>query len=232
MDKKPIISVKNLAYSFNKTNEVIENVSFTIYQKDLVAIIGHNGSGKTTLVKLILGLLKNKIGKIEVKGKLSYIPQKYNQDYNFPGKVKEILDLECCDCSLRDEILVKLDIENLVNKQFKILSGGQQQRVLIALSLLSNPDILILDEPIVGVDSKTQENFYSLLKKLNEERNLTILFITHDTGMISDYFNKIICVGDRKVYFDDAKNIHSLLHSTYGKTFHELHHNHHGEDHK
>ena len=223
-----IIDVKKLNYSYNQEETILENVSFSIEKKDLVAIIGPNGCGKSTLIKILLGILEHKKGNIKIKGKLAYIPQKYNQDSNFPGKVKEILDLECCDCSLRGEVLVNLGIENLQEKQFKSLSGGQQQRVLIALSLLSNPDILILDEPTVGVDAKTQEDFYKLLKKLNKERNLTILFVTHDTGMISNYFTKTICVENKKVHIDDAKNTHSLLHSTYGDNFHELHHHHHG----
>lgn len=225
-----IIEIKNLNYSYNKKENILENVSLSVEKKDLVAIVGHNGSGKSTLIKLILGLIENKNGKINVKGKLAYIPQKYNQDINFPGKVKEILNLECCDCNLREDVLVNLGVENLQEKQFKSLSGGQQQRVLIALSLLSNPDILVLDEPTVGVDTKTQEEFYKLLKKLNKERELTILFVTHDTGMISNYFTKTICVGNKKVHIDDAKNIHTLLHSTYGNTFHELHHHHHNSN--
>ncbi len=225
---KTIISVRNLTYSFNDLENVLENVSFSINKGDLVAVIGSNGTGKSTLVKIILGLLRAKKSSIKVNGRLSYIPQKFNYDSNFPARVKEILDLECCDCSLRDDVLKSLGVSNFEDKQFKNLSGGQAQRVMIALSLLSNPDILILDEPTVGVDTKTQEDFYKLLKKLNKERNLTILFVTHDTGMISSYFTKIVCIHDKKVCVDDAKNIHSLLYSTYGDSFHELSHKHRG----
>lgn len=225
---KNIIEVKNLNFSYPNQDNILENISFKIQKKDLVAIIGHNGSGKSTLIKLLLKILKQQKGTININGKLAYIPQKYNQDINFPGKVEEILELECCDCNLREEVLVNLGIQKLLNKQFKSLSGGQQQRVLIGLSLLSNPDILILDEPTVGVDTKTQEDFYKLLKKLNKERNLTILFVTHDTGMISNYFSKTICVGNKNIHIDNAKNTRSILHSVYGENFHEIHH-HHGE---
>lgn len=227
---KSIIDIKNLSYAYPGQDTILENISFSINKKDLVAVIGHNGCGKSTLIKLILGLLEKSEGKINVKGKLAYIPQKYNQDVNFPGKVNEILNLECCDCGLREQVLVSLGIEKLIEKQFKSLSGGQQQRVLIALSLLSNPDILILDEPTVGVDSQTQEEFYKLLKKLNKERELTILFVTHDTGMISNYFTKTVCVENKKVHIDDAKNTHKLLHKAYGENFHEHHHHHGGHE--
>ena len=232
MKRKTIISVRNLTYSFNDLENVLEDVSFSINKGDLVAIIGSNGTGKSTLVKIISGLLRAKKSSVKVNGKLAYIPQNFNQDFNFPAKVKEILDLECCDCSLRTDVLKSLGISNFENRQFKNLSGGQAQRVIIALSLLSNPDILILDEPTVGVDTKTQEDFYKLLKKLNKEKNLTILFITHDTGIISSYFTKIICIHDKKVFVDDAKNIRSLLHSTYGGSFQELSHKHHNHRHR
>jgi zinc transport system ATP-binding protein len=225
--KKPIISVKELSYSYSSKESILESVSFDLYKGDLIAVIGHNGSGKSTLVKLLLGLLKSKKNTIKLNGKISYIPQKYNQDNNFPGKVNEILELECCDCHLRGEVLEGLGISKLLNSQFKSLSGGQQQRVLIALSLLSNPDVLILDEPTVGVDIATQEEFYKLLKKLNKERNLTILFVTHDTGMISNYFSKTLCVANKHVHIDEAKNTHTLLHSVYGDSFHEIQHHHH-----
>ena len=200
-----VIEVKNLSYSYTNQEKILENISFTISKGDLVAIVGHNGSGKSTLIKILLGLLEHKKGKISISKKRSYIPQKVNQDNNFPGKVGEILDLECCDCGLRDEVLKSLDVKKFVNKQFKTLSGGQQQRVLIALSLLSNPEILILDEPTVGVDSQTQKGFYNLLKKLNKERNLTILFVTHDTHDAKSYFSKIIHVGDKTIKIEDLK---------------------------
>jgi len=224
-----IISVKNLSYSFGG-EKVFSNINFTIKKGDLVAIIGPNGAGKSTLVKLLVGLLEFKNKKnlkfIKLKGKIAYIPQKFNQDSNFPAKVSELLELECCICKNSRNILKSLNISSLENKQFKDLSGGQQQRVLIAMALLSNPDILILDEPTVGIDTKTQEGFYKILKNLNKNRNLTILFVTHDTSMISNYFSNILCIFDKQVVYDDAKNTHSILHGAYGCDFHELKHNH------
>lgn len=219
------IKVKNLTFSFN--NQILfENCSFSIEKGDLIAIIGPNGVGKSTLVKLILNLLKSTKGEITRKGKISYIPQKFNQDQNFPAKVSELLDLECCKCSIREEVIKSLSIENLQNKQFKNLSGGQQQRVIIAISLLSNPDILILDEPTVGVDTTTQKDFYKLLKDLNKKRNLTILFITHDTGMVSHYFKKILCIHDKKIHIEDAKNTDKFMTQLYSEHFNQIIHSH------
>jgi len=231
-----IIKVSNLSYSYGN-DKIFYKASFSIKKGDLVAIVGPNGAGKSTLAKLLVGLLdfKNKKERnkhIKINGKIAYIPQKFNQDSNFPAKVSEILELECCICNHSKDILKSLDISSLENKQFKDLSGGQQQRVLIALALLSNPDVLILDEPTVGIDSKTQDSFYNILSKLNKNRNLTILFVTHDTSMISNYFSNILCVFDKHIIYDDAKNSHSILHGAYGCSFHEIKHNHINRDKK
>lgn len=222
-NKKIIIDVKNLSFSYSKTNPIFHNANFQIHSGELVAVIGPNGAGKSTLVKILSKLIPKQNGNINIFGKLSYIPQKFNQDTNFPAKVSELLDLECCGCNLRNQVSESLNIKNLENKQFKDLSGGQQQRVLISISLLSNPEILILDEPTVGIDRQTQEEFYKLLKTLNKERNLTIIFVTHDTGMVSHYFDKILVVHNKHICLEDSNKTNK-----YQKTFMESHQeNHH-----
>lgn len=227
-----IIKIENLSYSYNGKDNIIENLNINIPKGELIAVVGPNGAGKSTLVKIIAGLLEpSKKAKVKVNGKIGYIPQKFNQDVNFPATVKELLNLECCKCNLRDDVTKSLDVKRLENKQFKELSGGQQQRVFIAVSLLSDPEILILDEPTVGIDTRTQEEFYKLLKKLNEERKITILFVTHDTGMISNYFTKVLCIFNKTACLDDAKNTNKVIQDTYGKNFHELNHHHHDHGH-
>jgi zinc transport system ATP-binding protein len=230
-NKKTIINVKNLSFSYSKTNPIFNDANFEIHTGDLVAVIGPNGSGKSTLVKILSKLISKQTGEISIYGKLSYIPQKFNQDTNFPAKVSELLDLECCGCELRKQVSESLNIINLEDKQFKDLSGGQQQRVLISLSLLSNPDILILDEPTVGIDRQTQEEFYKLLKDLNKQRNLTIIFVTHDTGMVSHYFDKILVVHNKHICLEDSKQTNK-----YQKSFmdnhHETHHPNHNHTYK
>lgn len=224
-NQKPMIEIKNLSFSYSKNKpSIFKNTSFKIHKGDLVAIIGPNGSGKSTLVKLISNLIPKQTGEIKLNGKISYIPQKFNQDSNFPAKVSELLDLECCKCGLRKQVTNSLNISQFLNKQFKDLSGGQQQRVLIALSLLSNPEILILDEPTVGIDLATQEDFYKLLKQLNKERNLTILFVTHDTGMVSEYFNKILVVHNDHICLENATQTNKHQKS-FMQSHNELHHN-------
>jgi zinc transport system ATP-binding protein len=225
-NKKVMIEVKNLSFSYSKINPIFNNANFQIHTGELVAVIGPNGSGKSTLVKILSKLISKQSGEMNIYGKLSYIPQKFNQDTNFPAKVSELLDLECCGCELRKQVSTSLNIENLEDKQFKDLSGGQQQRVLISLSLLSNPDILILDEPTVGIDRQTQEEFYKLLKDLNKQRNLTIIFVTHDTGMVSHYFDKILVVHNKHICLEDSKQTNK-----YQKSFMDNHHETHHPNH-
>ncbi|MFP4402715.1 MAG: metal ABC transporter ATP-binding protein [Candidatus Nanoarchaeia archaeon] len=222
----PLISVKNLNFNYS-SQPLLRDVSFEIFKGDFVAILGPNGAGKSTLIKLIVKLIETKESKkhITVNGKIAYIPQKFNQDPNFPTTVRELLDLECCACKNRAQIINSLNIENLINQQFKNLSGGQQQRVFVALSLLSEPDILILDEPTIGVDSNTQEEFYKLLNGLNTKQQLTIILITHDTSMVSSYITRVFCIGNHTL-IEENLNTSSKHSSVYAKSFEKLHHNH------
>lgn len=226
---KPIIQINNLFFNYSNSNKLLENINIEILKKDMIAIIGPNGSGKSTLAKLIVGLEKPKKGEIKINGKVGYVPQKFSSDINFPATVSEILNLECCDCSNREQILESLDINKFSKKQFKELSGGQQQRVMIALCLLSNPDIIVLDEPSVGVDFKTQQEFYKILKRLNKENELTILFVTHETSMIPTHFNKIICFHENHVHVEDASKTSKVLKDIYGNSFNFISHNHGGK---
>lgn len=210
LGKNELVKVENLSHKFN-SNYIFKNISFSIFKEDSVAVIGPNGAGKSTLIKLLLGLVEKQEGEILITNKIGYIPQKFNQDVNFPGKVSEILNLECCNCSNRSRILKGLGISQLLEKQFKNLSGGQQQRVVIALSMLSDPELLILDEPTIGVDEKTLIEFYELLKYLHEDRKVAIMFITHDISMVEKYFTKTLCIHDNHVHIDSSKKARELL---------------------
>lgn len=231
INSKPLrtqIEVSDLSYTYS-SQTILQNVSFSINKGDFVAIMGPNGAGKSTLIKILVGLLEIKNFKkhISINGKIAYIPQKFNQDAQFPTTVKELLALECCKCEHRNKVVSSLRLSKLEDKQFKDLSGGQQQRVFVALALLSNPDILILDEPTVGIDSNTQEEFYKLLHELNTKKKLTILLVTHDTSMISNYVTRTLCVGNKTLIEDTQDSQSSHLHRVYPESFHKMHHHHH-----
>jgi len=217
-----IISVKNLFVSYELT-KVLENISFEITKGDFVGLVGPNGGGKTTLARTILGLLTAQSGKIllfdhEISTfhdfqKIGYLPQKHTGiNPLFPATVEEVILLGILstkkwpkkinqdDWRKVDTLFTSLDIVSLKGKLISELSGGQQQKVLLARALASDPELLILDEPSTALDPKSREQFFAYLKNLNTQRKTTIILITHDTGYIGKYANKLLYI-DRKLVF-------------------------------
>ncbi len=225
------IKVKDLSFAYNGF-PVLEDISFSIQEGDFVAVIGPNGSGKTTLAKLLLGMLAPQKGTIQLFGNeisheqvskwIGYVPQKISIDKLFPATVDEILAL---NGPLDHHLHQRLGIEAFHNKRFTELSGGQQQRVVIALALQANPKILILDEPSVGIDLKTQREFYALLKQLNDKENVTIMLITHDVGMIPSYCKSVLCINHKVCCYGPASETPELVKKTYGQLA-VMHHHH------
>ncbi len=218
-----VITSNNISVSYNKT-EAISDISFTIERGDFVGIAGPNGAGKTTLVKAILGLVPISRGSIELFGqsqkkfiawdKIGYLPQKASTiNPLFPATVHEIvsLGLPSRHTALKrtsgnnegqtDFILHKLNINDLKQRMFSELSGGQQQKVLFARALVSKPEILVFDEPSTALDPDSRESFFKLIENLNKEQQVSILFITHDTGYIGTYANKLMYIDRRLVYY-------------------------------
>ncbi|TDX52886.1 metal ABC transporter ATP-binding protein [Orenia marismortui] len=217
-----IIKVKNLSFNY-EDKYVLKNISLDINKGDFVAFIGPNGSGKSTLLKLLIGDLKATKGRIELLGepiksfkewdKVGYISQKV-RDFNssFPATVKEIIGaalyqqmglFKVLSKKLEtkiDRVLELVDMSDYKYQKIGELSGGQQQRIFIARTLITDPEMIFLDEPLVGVDAKSQDDFYQLLSKLNKELGITIVMISHDIYVISDQANKILCFGDGKVF--------------------------------
>ncbi|WP_213358019.1 metal ABC transporter ATP-binding protein [Chlamydiifrater phoenicopteri] len=203
------ISVENLSFNYTEA-PVLENVSCSINYGDYVGVLGPNGGGKSTFLLLILGLLKPSSGLIAIydqKGEkssrsiISWVPQHFSFDKSFPISVEEVVltgriatlkwhgQYTKKDYRAVDEAL---DLVGLLSKKhscFSHLSGGQMQRILLARALCSNPAVLVLDEPTTNIDSKTQEQIYSILVELN--RTKTIVMVTHDLHHTTKYFNKI-----------------------------------------
>lgn len=188
-----IFNVKNISFSYGP-EEVLKNTSFTIYKKDFVGIVGKNGSGKTTLLKLLLNQLKPTKGIIERKRnlKIGYVEQiTMSSDNTFPANVLEIVLLGLSSSlpkfkfykqrhkQIAMAALEQVGLKGFEKKQLSELSGGQQQKVLIAKTLVENSELLVLDEPTTGIDKESQEEFFKLLKHLNQKHNKTILIVTH-----------------------------------------------------
>lgn len=248
------------AIEFNKVSFrygkqlILSNVNFAINYNDFFGIIGPNGGGKTTLIKLLLGFIKSDSGEIKLFGeeinsnknlqRIGYVSQKATSfDYDFPATVFEIASmgrfakigilkkLSTEDYSIVEKALTDVNLMKLRNKRIGDLSGGQQQRVFIARALAAEPEILILDEPLTGVDTESQHKFYDLLKYLNKEKGLTIILVSHDIGMITKLVTKIACINVHVTVHDVSKGINNLgLACDYPSGFEKVPHHHDQEE--
>lgn len=219
----PIIKTKNLSVHYGRT-EALKNVSFEIERGDFVGLAGPNGAGKSTLIKAILGLLPPSKGEIELFGetretfnewgKIGYLPQKFSTiNALFPATVDEVVMLgllsqkkfpkriTASDRKKVDDILQELDISDLRKRMLPELSGGQQQKAFLARALVSSPEILIFDEPGTALDPESRESFFQLIQKLNKQNGIAIILITHDTGYIGQYANKLLYIDKSVIYF-------------------------------
>jgi zinc transport system ATP-binding protein len=233
MNNNVVLEVKNLSVKYQE-NEALKDVSFTIYDKDYLGIIGPNGGGKTSLLKSILGLIKFD-GDIKIYNMppkkatqyIGYVPQISEVDKSSPmtvcevvltgrtnSKIKMFHKYLDSDKLLVDESLKKVGIYHLKDRLIKNLSGGEFQRMLIARALVIEPKILLLDEPTASVDHNSREQIYTLLKKLNE--SMTIILVTHDLMAISSYVKNLACLNGNLVYHGNPDLNEHVIESLYG----------------
>ena len=245
-----VFDVRGLSYHVNG-QDILKNLSLIVKQGEYCGIIGPNGGGKTTLIRLLLGLEKPSSGEIKLFGvtlkdfkswyKIGYVPQRVSQiDRNFPADVYEVVQMGTTAIrgekisknrkkEIIDSCMNKMDISHLKNKLIGELSGGQRQRVMIARALASNPEVLILDEPNTGVDIKSQHHFYELLRELNIKEKMTILFITHDIGVIADDIGRLFTVNQSLLTCNNPKEAVSCeaMSKLYGIEAHAIYNHHH-----
>lgn len=189
---------------------VLEDINISINKGDYVGLIGPNGSGKSTLIKIILGLLKPTSGSVKLFNcelnkfsdwqKVSYVPQKKGSDLTeFPFTALEVITMEGVSKSVAIESLKKVGLADKANVAISKLSGGQQQRVFIARALVSNPELLILDEPTSGVDQDSQSDFYKLLSNLNKENKITLILVSHDIDVVAHEVTHLLCINKKLI---------------------------------
>lgn len=218
-----IISIKDLTVKYRSAT-VLDNISFDVAEGDYIGIVGPNGSGKTTLVKTILGLVDKEKGDIILCQTpiesfrdwqhVGYLPQITTiEKKGFPATVHEIVASgllskkrfpKCItkkDKQRVDEVLELLTISQLKKRPIDKLSGGQRQRVLLARAMVSDPKLLILDEPTVALDPATRESFYQTLQQLNKQQGKTIMLITHDSSSIGSFATKMLYIDKRIVFY-------------------------------
>ena len=207
-----VVDIRNLTVDYQGV-KALDNVSFSINDNDFLGIIGPNGAGKTTLFACMLGILNNYKGEINFFGQdvkksrkylkeIGYVPQKPIFEKNFPATVTKIVRLGIKNGSEKqvDDVLQQVWIHELSHRRIGELSGGQQQRVFIAKALIGNPKILILDEPVTGIDTQSKELFYSILRDLNKNQKITIIWSSHDLDAVNKLANKVACL-NRTLFF-------------------------------
>ncbi|MRN68797.1 MAG: ATP-binding cassette domain-containing protein [Nitrosopumilales archaeon] len=253
------VSVKNLTYTYKVSStsfssNVLDNISFSVNKGDLLGVIGPNGAGKTTLFSCMLGLFKDYQGEVRIFGhdirknnnlilqSIGYIPQQKSIEQGFPATVQEIVSLGLIgkkngSKEKVDSALEMVDLSGQNHRRIGELSGGQQQRVLIAKALVSEPKLLILDEPTTSVDVETQNKFYTLVKNLNLKNNLSIIWASHDLDAVNKIANKVMCLnrsmffhGDSseffgsneliRMYSESSMQLHMRSHSNQNKNLH------------
>ncbi|MDD2475266.1 MAG: metal ABC transporter ATP-binding protein [Dysgonamonadaceae bacterium] len=230
-----ILDISNLSAGYENNPHIIKHISFSVSEKDFLGIIGPNGGGKTTLLRTIMGLLKpvegrisfyNKEGKSVSKINIGYLPQLNKIDQKFPITVFDVilsglstgnrlpfLSLPSKFKLCVHEVAEQMGVDNLLNLPIGQLSGGQLQRVLLGRSIIDNPVLLILDEPISYVDKLFETNFYKILDEINDR--MAIILVSHDIGTILSMVQNVLCVNESAHYHSGTEISQEWLNVAY-----------------
>lgn len=220
------IICQNLSVGYD-SKVILKNLSFEVNKGDYLCIVGENGSGKTTLIKSILGLIPTISGKLETgeglkSNEIGYLPQQTIVQRDFPASVKEIVLSGCqgrmglrpfyskSDRLLAEKNMKKMDITDLSKRCYRELSGGQQQRVLLARALCATQKLLLLDEPVSGLDPRVTAEMYQTVKSLNDE-GISIIMISHDVDAAVKYASHILHIGNTVFYGTTEEYVNSHI---------------------
>lgn len=250
MNKDVCIELTDINYRYNG-QPVLEYITLAVNTGEYLGIIGPNGGGKTTLLRIMLGLLRPSSGEVKIFGhnidkfkeryKLGYVPQRAaHEQFYFPASVEEVVSSgrtarlglfkrpRAGDRTAIELAMETADIARLRKRLIGELSGGERQRVFIARALAGEPKVLILDEPVVGVDIAAKDQFYSFLKHLNNDFKITILFVSHDVGVIANEVTDILCLNRRLICHGSPQDYikEEFLEQVYGRKVTSIFHNH------
>jgi zinc transport system ATP-binding protein len=229
----PVLSIQNLCAGYDNET-ILQNVNLEVYPNDFIGLIGPNGGGKSTLLKVVLGLISPKSGKINILGmdvrhgrqSIGYVPQFVESDRDFPVSVWDTVRMGLSTgwrlfhrLSLPEAARIKaaldqVDMLDLSSSAMGELSGGQRQRVFIARALVSNPKILLLDEPTASIDPNVTKDIYELLSQLNQK--MAILLVSHDMMAVSSFTKTIACLNRKLIYHNSKELSSEILDNIYG----------------
>jgi len=246
-----VVESENVGVRYSNGLQALLDATLQVYEGDFLGLIGPNGSGKTTMIGVILGLVKPTTGSVKLFGeplnrknlrRVGYVPQKTMlSDTIFPSTVFETVLMGRvvrtgllhrygrADYRKVESELEHLSIHDLRNRKIGELSGGQSQRVLLAKALASDPELLILDEPTSGVDTRSAAEFYDTLQHLNRDHGITVMLVSHDIGLISKLSNRVVCLNGGVCFQGstyDFMNNPSVLAEVYGYNVELVKHGH------
>lgn len=249
---QPVIEINHVNFTYER-QRVLEDIHLTVEKGSFLGLVGPNGSGKTTLLKCLLGLLKPQQGEIKLFGQqiekfknwheIGFVSQKANSfNTGFPASVFEVVSsgltskiglfkfMTAQDRRKVYDAIESVGLNEFAKRNIGELSGGQQQRAFIARAIVSNPKLLILDEPTVGVDAQTVQNFYEMLTHLNKNLGITLILVSHDIGAITDKVSHVACINKNLYFHGNSKDFESLkddeMSEFYGHSLHVLTHDH------
>ena len=221
---QPVLNVKNVTVRYNG-RKALEDITFHLHESERVAVVGPNGAGKSTLFKVVAGVMPPTSGEVKIFGSrprghvcIGYIPQRSQVDWNFPVTVADVVMMGRSaklgplnfphkrDWDHVSHALETVDLVNLSKRQISQLSGGQQQRMFIARALAQEAELMLMDEPLTGLDAPSQEGILNLLDRLKQEK-VTVMVATHDLEQASTYFDRIMLLNHRVVAFGEPDTV-------------------------
>jgi len=221
---QPVLDVSHLSFRYNG-REALENITFHLHEGERVAVVGPNGAGKSTLIKVVAGVLQPTSGEVNIYGAhpdrhvcIGYIPQRSQVDWNFPVTVADVVMMGRSaklgpfnwphkrDWEFVHHALETVEISDLAARQISQLSGGQQQRMFIARALAQESELMLMDEPLTGLDAPAQEGLLDLLDRLKQER-VTVMVATHDLDQAASHFDRIMLLNHRVIAFNEPAQV-------------------------
>lgn len=238
MTNSPVIEVEHLSFSYGEQT-VLDDVSLRVHGGEFLGLIGPNGGGKTTLLNVLLGLARGCSGHVRVFGddplrahgwrrRVGFVPQQHSFPLRFPIRGRDVVELgthvrgaplrtRAERAAMTEEALVLVGARSYADRPLWQLSGGQKQRILVARALAAKPDLLLLDEPTVGVDAEGQDLLFEWIARWKKETNLTVVLVSHDVGVIAPLADKLACLNVRLHFHDRPERLTGeAIEKTYG----------------